>query len=118
MAVRESHTISSGVKINHVSDADVNYTKEALVLLFEFLLVKNLDCKDAVFSGFPVRLSVHISRSDECSAHVKDLIPVWIEGLLDNGGSSGLLTTDRRYCKGVWKPCPTLSGLALFSDEA
>lgn len=63
MTVRENHTIPSSIEINHVPDANVDYAEETLVLLFEFLLVKDLDCKNAVFTPFPTPLSAHNSEA-------------------------------------------------------
>lgn len=46
-------TISIWSKLDHVTDSDVNNTEEALILLLELLLVKDLNGQNAVFGRFP-----------------------------------------------------------------
>jgi hypothetical protein len=65
---------------NDISNTDVDDTQETLVLLLEFLLVKDLNCEDAIFVG----------ATNECelmgffvirwrgTLQVKALIPVWV----------------------------------------
>ena len=72
------NTISSGVKINHVSYTDVDNTEETLVLLFKFLLIKDLNGKDTVFRCFPTQQSVQGGWMSKGIVHVKDLIPIGI----------------------------------------
>lgn len=88
------HTISSHIQINDIADADVDHTKEALVLLFELLLIKDLDGENAVFSDSPSPIvsdkECTGSRRD-CDEHIKDLIPIRIQGLPDYRGGPGLL---------------------------
>jgi hypothetical protein len=52
-----SHTISAHVQVNHITNADIDDSQEALILLLEFLLVKDLDRKDAVFRDSPSDMS-------------------------------------------------------------
>lgn len=49
-----SFTISAGIKVNNVANANVDDTEEALVLLLELLLVKDLNGEDAVLGCSPV----------------------------------------------------------------
>jgi hypothetical protein len=56
--VRDLSTIPSSIKVDDIPDADVDHAQEALILLFELLLVKDLDGKNAVFSCFPGRSSL------------------------------------------------------------
>lgn len=43
-------TVRVGAKVWHdISNSDIDDTEEALVLLLELLLIKDLDCQDATF---------------------------------------------------------------------
>lgn len=66
MAVRSVHvsdsrsaffgrTITTHRQVNDIADANIDDSKESLVLLFEFLLVKDLDRKNAVLVDSPVK---------------------------------------------------------------
>jgi len=45
-------TISVGTELGYdISNANINDSQESLVLLFELLLVENLNCEDAIFVG-------------------------------------------------------------------
>jgi hypothetical protein len=98
-------TISAYVQINHVANADIDDSEKPLVLLLELLLIKNLYCKYAVFSGFPGRVvSPHCVIIDEPRhLHVENLVPVRVQCFLDDGGRSCLLAADCRNCEGVGK---------------
>jgi hypothetical protein len=45
----EKLTFKVGDQLDHIAYANVDHTQEALVLLFELLLVKHLNREDAVF---------------------------------------------------------------------
>ena len=45
--------------------------------------------------------------------HVKDLIPIGIQGLLDYRRRLGLLTADGSDCERVWKACIAGQHVAL-----
>lgn len=67
-ASRVTLTISADIEIYHISHSNVDDTEKALVLLLKLLLIKDLYGEDRVF---------------RCS-HVKDFVPVWIQGLLND----------------------------------
>ena len=50
-----SFTISTRIKVDNVPNTNVDDTEEALVLLLELLLVKDLYCEHAVFRNAPAR---------------------------------------------------------------
>jgi hypothetical protein len=50
----EGYTVTTHLQINNIPDSDVDDTKETLILLFKFLLIKYLDCEDTIFIDFPV----------------------------------------------------------------
>lgn len=109
------HTICLWSQVRHqVANANVDYAKEPLVLLLEFLLVEHLYGKDTAFVGSAVRrrLSVNQSQARERErgviAQVKALIPIWIQCPLANGGSLCLLAIDCSNSKRVGKACPLL----------
>jgi hypothetical protein len=52
-------TISTSIQVNNAPHPDVHYTQETLVLLLEFLLVKDLHGENALFRDFPGRLSAY-----------------------------------------------------------
>lgn len=75
-------TIALLLKIDHISNADVDDTEKTLVLLHKFLLIEYLDRENAIFIDSPTvnrksqqELKVPKSGID---AHVKIFIPVWI----------------------------------------
>jgi hypothetical protein len=43
------HTISTSVQVDDIAYANIDHTKEALILLLELLLVEYLDSQDTVF---------------------------------------------------------------------
>lgn len=44
-------TVGAIGQLNHIADANVDDTQEALILLLKLLLVKYLDCQDTVLIG-------------------------------------------------------------------
>ena len=109
-------TISSSVEVNHVANADVDHSQEALILLLEFLLVKDLDGEDAVFRRFPANASEIGATLSEWIAHVKNLIPVGVQGLLDHRCCSGLFSANGRYSEGIRETCRPRQPLAFSSS--
>lgn len=108
-----SITVSASVKINDGANADVDDTKKALILLLELLLVKYLYRQYTVLSHSPAR-SISIFRSFwppvlGYDAHIKALIPVRVERLLDHTRRSRLLPVYRGYGEGVRKACCQLT---------
>ena len=97
-------TITTCVKIDNIANADIDDSKEALVLLLELLLVKDLNGENAVLSGSP---SLVLPRAapgcDRSYAHIKDLVPVRVERLLDNRSGPGLFATNRGDSERVGK---------------
>lgn len=55
-------TIFTILKVNHISNADVDHTQETLILLLEFLLVKHLNRKYAILGRVPVSTRVSMSH--------------------------------------------------------
>ena len=50
-----ANTISANIKIDDISDPDVDNAQEALILLLKLLLVKDLDREDAIFGDSTVQ---------------------------------------------------------------
>jgi len=48
------HTITSSIQIHYATNAHIDHTKEALILLLELLLVKDLNREDALFIHTPM----------------------------------------------------------------
>lgn len=65
--VQEVFTVAAHLQIDDISNANVDNAKEALILLLEFLLVKDLNRQDAVFVDFPVG-NTH-ERSERAGRH-------------------------------------------------
>lgn len=55
MKRRMIRTIATHLEVDDISDAHVDHTEKALILLLEFLLVENLDGQDAIFVDSPSR---------------------------------------------------------------
>lgn len=65
-------TIASDFEVNNVSDPHIDDTQEALVLLFELLLVEDLNGKYTVFIYSPVSSpSVILRLIPECRCTVR-----------------------------------------------
>ena len=105
-----SLTITTGIKVDYTANAYIDNAQEALVLLLEFLLVEDLHCEDALFGDFPDLISVLVWKYDrqQVHIHVKALIPVGIQSLLDDSGRARLLTTNGRDGEGVRESCNML----------
>jgi hypothetical protein len=56
VAARHGRTVAARVQVDHRADADVDDAEEALVLLLELLLVKDLDGENALLVDLPGRL--------------------------------------------------------------
>lgn len=81
------HLLTANVHINMLANFNVDDAEESLVLLFELLLVEDLNRNQAV-----------IGDSDlEC------LVPVRVKGLFDNRRRMCLLTIDSQNGEGVRK---------------
>ena len=65
-----------------------------MILLLELFLVKDLNGQNAVFRRSSVTLSMSCHLVSLLCLQVEDLIPVWVEGLLDYGGRLRLLASD------------------------
>nr|POF16483.1 hypothetical protein CFP56_24001 [Quercus suber] len=53
-----TRTVAASVQVNYASNAHVDNTKEALILLLEFLLIKNLNGENAFLRDSPEAHSV------------------------------------------------------------
>ena len=50
------------------------------------------------------QISLVQERVGRVHPHIKALIPVWVESLLDDRGCSGLLSSYRSHREGIWEP--------------
>jgi hypothetical protein len=101
--VSEHPTIATGIEVDHVTHADVDNSQEALVLLLELLLVKDLNCQNTVFCGSPDMGSVGEHACCSGDIHIKHFIPVWVECFLYDRGRARLLTPNRGDGKWIGK---------------
>jgi hypothetical protein len=85
LEVAGEHLILPGREINHISNPDIDHTQESLILLLELLLVEYLYSEYTIFRG----------------AQVESLVPIRIQGSLDNRRGFGLLATQSRDGKGI-----------------
>lgn len=60
-------TISTNIKVQDAANAHIDHAQEALVLLLELLLVKDLNCKDAFIRRTPVISISILLRDPGCS---------------------------------------------------
>lgn len=105
--VPPSRTITTHGKINDISDPNIDDTKEALVLLFELLLIEDLDRQNAILVDSPIStiepLITSPRSSDQVGHHhvqVEGLIPVRIQSLLNHRSRMGLFAPYRSH--GEW----------------
>jgi hypothetical protein len=47
-------TIATSVKLHHISDPDIDYTKKSLISFLKLLLVEDLHRQDTILCNFPV----------------------------------------------------------------
>lgn len=107
-------TIFSRVEVHKISNADVDDTKEPLVLLLKLLLVEYLHCKYTVLSNAPAVMLVPMRVCNQRNAaHLEGLIPVWVQSLLDDLCSFCLLSIDSCDCEWVRETCGRLSAVYL-----
>jgi hypothetical protein len=101
-------TVTARVQVDYRPYADVYDAEEALVLLLELLLVKDLYREDALFVDLPdggvsiARAWRRLSRHD---VHVEALVPVGVQRLLDDARGARLLAIDRGHGEGVRETC-------------
>jgi hypothetical protein len=112
-------TIPARVEVYYRPYADIDDAQEALVLLLELLLVKDLNREDAFFVHSPVScvsvMRTCARRGLRGSVHVEALVPVGIQRLLDDARGARLLAIDCGYGEGVGKSCSTcMSDLATW----
>lgn len=94
-------TIAAGVQVNDAPDAHVDDAQEALVLLLELLLVKDLNCEYAVFGDAPGEwLAVGVGGQGG-DVHVEALVPVGVQRLLDHARGARLFAADGGNGEGV-----------------
>ena len=98
-------TVSSRIQVNDAANAHIDNAQKALILLLELLLVEDLDCENALLGDFPVLPSVQpiCHTSSPSHPHVKALVPIRVERLLDHARGSRLLAADSRDRKWVRK---------------
>jgi hypothetical protein len=82
-----------------------------LILLLELLLVEYLYSEDAIIRGAPVNYQYQcpiLAAVPACS-QVEGLVPIRIQGSLDDCRGFGLLATQSRDGKRIWKTWEWLS---------
>lgn len=75
------HTIGLSTNLGHnIANTNVDDTEEALVLLLELLLVKDLHCQNAVFIDTATRSKRlrQEEQAEDLSVQVEALVPIWI----------------------------------------
>lgn len=108
-------TISAGIQVNHTSNAYVDHAQKALILLLELLLIEDLYRKYALVIDSPVCIvSLRLlSPATLISVHVKTLVPIRIQRLLDDASRARLLAADGSHREWVWESC-ILNELSLL----
>ena len=83
-------TISTHLQIDDIANTDIDHSEESLILLFELLLIEDLNRKNAVFvdSPAPIPLGKTMSRTQvetglDNHIQIEWLIPIWVQCLLD-----------------------------------
>jgi hypothetical protein len=105
------HTITTHRKIDNIANSDVNDTEETLILLLEFLLVKDLDRKYAVLIDSPASAKTTVNtfalfyRWDRIHVQVEWFIPVGIQSFLDHRGGMCLLSSDGGHGERIRESC-------------
>ena len=112
-------TVAPRIEVDDRPYADIDDAEEALVLLLELLLVKDLDCEHALFVD-PPALYISIYPGLYCTAlydtalhgtgawadvHVETLVPVGVQRLLDDARGARLLAIDRGHGEGIREAC-------------
>jgi len=87
LEISSEHFVTTHLQINNIPDSDVDDTKETLILLFKFLLIKYLDCEDTIFIDF----------------QIERFIPVRVQRFLDHRRRVGLFTANGGHRKGIWE---------------
>jgi len=87
LEISGEHFVTTHLQINNIPDSDVDDTKETLILLFKFLLIKYLDCEDTIFIDF----------------QIERFIPVRVQRFLDHRRRVGLFTANGGHRKGIWE---------------
>lgn len=86
------HTIRANVKLDDASDANIDNAEKSLVLLLEFLLIKDLYGQNTVLRRLPnIPLAIACAHVKLLCVQVEALVPIRIQSLLDDAGSLGLL---------------------------
>lgn len=90
-------TVAAHIQVDDATDSNIDHAEKPLILLLELLLIEDLNGQNGVFVGFPVWTSVWARVDGRAwdNAHIKALIPVWVQGLLDDASGMGLFSVDR-----------------------
>lgn len=67
-------TVGVQPQFEHVANADIDDAEEALILLLELALVKDLDSEDAVF-GDPATMCQLYAQSLEARNRIRTVVP-------------------------------------------
>lgn len=78
-------TLSAKLEIKHIGDTNVDNPEKALVALLEFLLIKDLDSNNGRIGDIDI----------------KAVVPVRVQGLLDDRGGVRLLSVHSDNCERV-----------------
>jgi len=102
-------TVATNIKVNDAAYAHIDHAQETLVLFLELFLVKDLN-RQYTLIGCPPELLVSICLVSTPpvsppDSHVKALVPVRVQSLLDHTSRSGLLATDSRHGERVGEAC-------------
>jgi hypothetical protein len=99
---KKSGTVAPRVEVYDRAYADVDDAEEALVLLLELLLVKDLNGEDTLLVDAPSSGSavvVHVRAGHD--VHVEALVPVGVQRLLNDARGARLLAIDRGHGEGI-----------------
>lgn len=97
--ITSRHTITTHLKIDDIADPNIDDAQESLILLFEFLLIEDLNRQNAVLVDSPASPNL-LTPAPACLAEwthhvqIKRFIPIRIQCLLDDRGRMGLLASD------------------------
>ena len=101
-----THHLNS-VEVDRRANMNVDYPQETLILLLELLLIEDLNCKYTVRVDFPASTASALRprRMQASNSHIKTLIPVGVQRLLDDTGRAGLLAIDGGHSEGIRESC-------------
>lgn len=90
-------------QVQHIGNPHIDHSQESLILPFELALVEDLYGNHGGILDIAATRRERGSSSWPMDLHVKALIPVWVQSLLDNACRVGLLGVDGYDCKWIGK---------------